>query len=355
LKQGLTYGFTGPSVLRFTIERDRGETAMKAALLVEPGKIVIREVPTPVPGEGDVLIKIFLAGVCGTDYALYSGEIGGPLPLIPGHEAVGQVAALGSGVKSLAVGQHVTFQPNFPCGKCEPCQEGRDNVCLRKVRLGLDVHGVFAEYVAVPHSFVWPLPEGLPYQTAVFAEPLAVALHGVKRGPTRPGERVLVYGTGIIGLLSLQLALLRGGQVAAFDISEPRLAIAKKLGATQIFSSAAELEKRGGSFHVIYETSGTPEALARAVKLCAPAGLIVMTGLPATDFPVPTVQIVRKELSILGSMIYTDEFPEVLQLLRGQKINIEPLRSTTYPLEDAARAFGEFRSPGRIKSLIRMD
>jgi 2-desacetyl-2-hydroxyethyl bacteriochlorophyllide A dehydrogenase len=328
---------------------------MKAALLVEPGKIEIREVPTPVPGEGDVLIKIVLAGVCGTDYALYSGEIRGRLPLIPGHEAVGEITALGTGVKDLTVGQRVTIQPNFPCGKCEPCREGRGNVCLQKVRLGLDVHGVFAQYVAVPHLFVWPLPEGLPYETAVFAEPLAVALHGVKRNPPRPGDRVLVYGTGIIGLLSIQLSLLRGGRVSAYDISEPRLAIARKLGATQTLSSVAELEKGFGSFHVVYETSGTTEALAQAVKLCAPAGRIVMTGLPATDFPVPAVQIVRKELSIFGSMIYTDEFPEVLELLRRQEIKVEALRSTTYPLDDAAHAFEEFRSPGRIKTLIRID
>jgi 2-desacetyl-2-hydroxyethyl bacteriochlorophyllide A dehydrogenase len=328
---------------------------MKAALLVAPGKIEIREVPTPVPGEGDVLIKVALAGVCGTDYAFYSGEISGPLPLIPGHEAVGEIAALGTGIKDLTVGLRVTLQPNFPCGNCKPCREGRGNVCLQKIRLGLDIHGVFAQYVAVPRPFVWPLPERLTYETAVFAEPLAVALHTIKRDPTRPGERVLVYGTGVIGLLLVQLAVLAGGRITAFDISKPRLAVARQLGITQTISSTPDLEKEFGSFHLVYETSGTTEALAQAVKLCAPAGRIVLTGLPATDFPVPAVQIVRKELSILGSMIYTDEFPEVLELLRRQEIKVEPLRSTTYSLDDVAHAFEEFRSPGRIKTLIRID
>jgi D-arabinose 1-dehydrogenase-like Zn-dependent alcohol dehydrogenase len=118
---------------------------MKAALLVEPRKVEIREVPTPAPGKGEVLIRVREGGICGTDYALFLGKLPGKLPIIPGHEAVGDIAALGPEVEGRGIEERVTVQPNFSCGKCPSCLNGRENICLNKIRLGLDRNGVFSQ------------------------------------------------------------------------------------------------------------------------------------------------------------------------------------------------------------------
>jgi 2-desacetyl-2-hydroxyethyl bacteriochlorophyllide A dehydrogenase len=325
---------------------------MKAGVLVAPKRIEIVDVPNPVPGDGEVLIRIRQAGICGTDYALFSGHLPVSYPIIPGHEGVGEIAALGPNARRFSVGDRVTLQPNFPCGACPLCRSGRGNVCRDKVRLGLDIHGVFAEYVSIPQEYVWRLPEDLPYSTAVFTEPLAVAVHGLRKSPPSPGESVLVYGTGVIGLLWVQLALLAKGSVTAFDTAVPRLDLAKDLGAGRVISSIDNLLKERSSFSVIYETSGAPEAFGHSVELSAPGGRIVLAGLPPGDSGVSTSQIVRRELIVMGSIIYNDEFPEALKLLHGGDMKVQALTSGTYPLEKTFQAFEEFRSPHRVKTVI---
>jgi L-iditol 2-dehydrogenase len=327
---------------------------MKAAVLLGPQEVDIREVPTPKPGIGEVLIRIKEAGICGTDYALYSGKLVTKFPIIPGHEATGEVAALGPEVKGVGIGDRVTIQPNFFCGKCPMCLKGLGNICLNKLRLGLDIDGVFAQYIAVPEKSVWRLPRNLSFSLGTLIEPLSVALHGIEKFPPAPGEKVLVFGVGVIGLLFVQLAVLAEGWVAAFDIAEPRLAMAMELGVREAFVSMADLEKEAGSFSIVYETSGTAEALSHIVRLCSPGGRVVLTGLPDGEFPVSSTQIVRKELIVQGSMIYNDEFQTAIDLLNKGKIRTDLLISGTYPLEELAQAMEDFRSPKRVKTLIEM-
>ncbi|MGQ9645830.1 MAG: zinc-dependent alcohol dehydrogenase [Thermodesulfobacteriota bacterium] len=325
---------------------------MKAAVLVGPRKVEIREVPTPQPQRGEVLVKLKAAGICGTDYALFSGNLATKFPLIPGHEATGEVTAFGPEVKGVTLGQRIVIQPNLFCGKCSMCQKGRENICLNKVRLGLDIDGVFAQFIAVPQKNIWPLPEDLSFSVATLTEPLSVAVHAIEKCPPAPGEKVLVYGAGIIGLLSVQLAVLAEAWVAAFDIAEPRLALAMELGAKEAFYSMADLEKERGSFSIVYETSGVPEALSHIVRLCSPGGRVVLTGLPESEFPLSTTQIVRKELVVQGSMIYTDEFRTAIDLLKQRKIRTDLLFSETYPLERLPEAMESFKSSKRVKTLI---
>ncbi len=203
---------------------------MKAALLVGPQKIEIRDLPVPVPREGEVLVRVREAGICGTDFAKYRGDLGGNFPVVAGHEAVGEIAALGPGVVGMRIGERVAIQPNFACGQCETCRSGRENICPSRVRLGLDVDGVFAEYVTAPRKYVWTLPEGLSDSAAALTEPLSVALHGFQKSAPAAGDRVLVYGTGTIGLFYVRLAVLAGARVSAFNTSAPRLEVARKLG-----------------------------------------------------------------------------------------------------------------------------
>lgn len=198
---------------------------MKAAVLVEPLKMEIKDVPVPEPGPGEVRLRVMLAGLCGSDHTLYHGGFGVPLPVIPGHEAVGRIEKLGSGVSGLAVGQRVTIQPNLSCGVCPLCVAGNKNICPSKIRVGVDANGVLAEYVKVPANCVWPIPDGLEDEAAVFTEPIAVAVHAMKITAPQEGDRTLIFGAGAIGLLVQQMAALNGAEVTACDLRKVGLTL----------------------------------------------------------------------------------------------------------------------------------
>ncbi len=328
---------------------------MRAAVLEQTTKLTIRDLPDPVPGAGEVVIAITLAGVCGTDYSLYNGKFSVPLPVVPGHEGIGVVKETGPGVSNVAVGQRVVIQPNFACWACDLCNSKLDNICPEKVRLGLDINGVFAQYVKVPARYVWPVPEGLDDRTAALTEPLAVAAHGVKILPPAKGDRVLIIGAGVIGLMTLLLAKLEGAKVTVLDLLTEHLSMAENMGADSTYQVGGRNgEPEPSSFDLIYETSGAPSGLADAIGLAAPGGRIALQGLPGTEHPVSTTMIVRKELTIRGSMIYTDEFPGVLELLKSGRIDPTPLISGVIGLDDIDNALKNFTSPDRFKVLVSL-
>ena len=327
---------------------------MKTALLIEPRKLIIADTPTPGPGPGEVLIRVSLAGICGSDHTLYHGRFGVPMPVIPGHEAIGRIEEIGDGVSGLAVGQRVTVQPNFSCGSCALCLAGHKNICPSKVRLGVDTNGVFAEFVKVPAGYVWPVPDGLEDDVAVFTEPVAVIVHAMNIRAPQDGDRTMIFGAGVMGLLALQLAAAKGAEVTACDIVESRLEMAKQLGASRIIGTKEPVESFYGAFDVIYETSGAPGALDQVIRLAAPLGKIVILGLPGKDHPVPTDLIVRKELQIMGSLIYTNEFPESMDILKSGKIKTDLLNTGKLSLNELDNALREFTSPERLKMLVEI-
>jgi len=327
---------------------------MRAALLIEPRKLVIKEVPKPEPGPKDVRIRVLLGGICGSDHTLYHGGFGVPLPVIPGHEAIGRIESIGDGVTGLAIGQRVTVQPNVACGDCHLCRAGQKNLCPSKVRLGVDKNGVFAEFAVVPADYVWPVPDDIEDEVAVFTEPLAVTVHAMNIWKPRTGDRALIFGAGIMGLLTLQLAALHSAEVAACDLVETRLAMAEQLGALRTIGPGESFETFYNTFDVIYETSGAPVALEQVIRLAAPKGKIVILSLPGKDNPVPTNMIVRKELQIMGSLIYTDEFPESMALLNSGRIQTAPLKTGVLSLNELDEGLREFTSPDRMKMLVRI-
>jgi L-iditol 2-dehydrogenase len=330
------------------------EVFMKAAVLVEPGHLVVKDVPMPQPGPDDVLIQVTLAGVCGSDASFFHGKIVAPLPVIPGHEAVGRIVECGENVTRLKVGQRVTIQPNFSCRTCPVCLAGRQNICPSKIRLGIDTDGVFAEYVKVPAAYVWPIPEALGDETAVFAEPSAVACHCLKILTPREGNRVLIFGAGVIGLLTLQLAKLHTAEITAYDINPNHLLLAQRVGASHIIASPEETGRFHNRFDVIYETSGAESALSQTIELAAPAAKIVLLGLPARAYPLSATMIVRKELQISGSIIYTDEFPDAIDNLLSGRIQTEPLISGRLSLAELNRSLSDLSSPDRVKMLVNV-
>lgn len=327
---------------------------MKAAILTDVGKIVVEDTAVPACGRDEVLIRVKLGGICGSDHTLYHGRFGVPLPVIPGHEAVGIVESMGEGVTGLETGQRVTIQPNFSCGQCALCTSGHGNTCPSKIRLGVDTNGVFAEFVNVPARYVWKIPDPIPDEVAVFAEPLAVGVHAMRITAPNPGDNVLIFGAGIMGLLVLQLAVSRGAKVTACDLAKERLSLANQLGASEILGPDTSHEDYDNTFDVIYETSGVPMALDRVIRLAAPLGKIVVLSLPGKDHAIPIDMVVRKELVIKGSLIYTVEFPEALEILQSGKVKTGPLATGRVSLMELNQFMRSFASPERVKTLVEI-
>lgn len=327
---------------------------MKAIVLTEPKRMELKEMPMPSPGKGEVLVRVRQVGICGSDYSKYLGYLGGIMPVIPGHEAIGEIAAVGPEVEGVRIGERVAIQPNFACGICEICKSGLENLCPNKIRLGIDANGAFAEFVVVPRRYVWSLPDGISDPDAALIEPLAVAVHGIAKFPPTAKDRVLIYGVGAIGMFFVQLAALSGARVTVIDIAEQRLEVARKLGAAETFNSAEALEAASGGFTVVFETSGWAGALRQIINWCAPAARILLTGLPKEDSTFPTTLITRKELTIQGAIIYRDEFGEAIDLLKNGKIRTDLFITNVYPLEELPRVIVDFPSPSRVKDLIRI-
>lgn len=314
----------------------------------------VEEVAMPVPEENELLLRVRLAGICGSDSSLFQGKLHVPFPVIPGHEAIGIVEAAGSANSKYAVGQRVVIQPNISCGHCPQCLKGLPNICPEKLRLGIDRNGVFAEYIVVPENSVWAVPDTMRDEDAVFIEPLAVALHGVKFAIPCSSDNVLILGAGVIGQLVLQLVRQYDCGITACDLVESRLELAGSMGAGQVVNGLEMLEDKQACFDVIYETSGSPAALHHAIELAAPGGKIVLLGLPGQNHMTSSNMIVRKELHIVGSMIYVDEFPQVIDILKNNIINTRPLISGLISLEQLSDTLTDFNHPQRMKTLVKI-
>ncbi len=327
---------------------------MKAAVIKKAGHIQVENVATPVPGVGEVRVAVRLGGICGSDNSMFHGKLPAPFPLIPGHEAIGTVESMGEKVSGFKVGQRVTVHPNYFCGECDLCKQGLTNICRSKIRLGVDINGVFADFVVVPAKALYPVPDSLADEVAVLVEPLAVSLHGVKQAHIASKDNVLIFGAGVVGQLALQLALQYTAKVTNCDLIASRLELARKMGAQRVISDQDELASCQNTFDVVFETSGAPSGLEQCINLAAPGGKIVLLGLPGQSHPVSTVPIVRKELTIKGSMIYTTEIPESLELLAKGVINTQALVSNVIELEDLQAALEGFSSPQRMKTLVKI-
>lgn len=332
---------------------------MIAAVLRGPRAVVLASVPSPTPGPADVVVRVTAAGLCGTDYRIWTGERPVRYPLVMGHEFVGTVAAVGAAVTNVSVGQAVAVEPNYSCGVCALCREGNRNLCLSRVAVGIDVDGGFAEEAVVPGRCCWPAPPGLTTARLLLAEPLAVVVRAVDRGAPAAGETAAVLGVGSLGLLAVQVLKARGCRVLAVARSTRRLALARELGAEAVALSGADDDTAAArafsgreGVDLVVETAGTPSAVEQAVNLCRPGGRVVLTGLPHEATALNFFWVVRRELRIIGSMIYQNEFPEAMRLLAAGAVQTDRLLSRTFPLARLDEAFQAHRSPDSIKVAV---
>lgn len=335
---------------------------MKAAVLVRPRELHVGPADVPAVGPADALVRVSIAGLCGTDYRIWTGERPVVYPRVMGHELVGRVEATGADVRRVRAGDRVVVEPNYSCGRCPLCREGNRNLCLSRTAIGIDVDGGFAELVRVPARCCWPVSSGVADDVLVLAEPLAVVVRAVNRGSPRRGERVAVLGAGTLGLLALQVLAARGASVLVVARSSRRLALARSLGASATHAladgaaadAAAAFSGREGVALVI-ETAGTPDAVEDALALVRPGGRVVLTGLPHQPTAVSFFGVVRREITIQGSMIYQDEFPEAVRLLETGEVQSGPLLTDRFALEAIGEAFRAHRDPDSIKVAIIPD
>jgi L-iditol 2-dehydrogenase len=351
---------------------------MKAALLHAPRDLRIERAAPPVPGPDEVLVGVTMAGLCGTDYSIWTGARAVRYPRIMGHELVGRVRAVADGVTHVREGDAVVIEPNYSCGGCPLCREGNRNLCLARTAVGIDVDGGFAELVRVPSRCCWLAPANVTDEALLVTEPLAVVVRAVNRAAPRAGQSAAVVGAGTLGLLALQVLRARGLRVLVVSRTDRRFALARRLGAEATHAirpsaaerrgagsadadadeSAADLERTARVFSgregvdVVVETAGTADAVNHALALVRPGGRVVLTGLPHEPTPVRFFAVVRREVTVLGSMIYQDEFGEALGLVATGAVQGTPLLTHRFGLDALGEAFIAHRDPASIKVAV---
>ncbi|HCA46325.1 MAG TPA: alcohol dehydrogenase [Armatimonadetes bacterium] len=332
---------------------------MKAAVIVAPHEVEIREVERPSPGPGEALLQIEAAGVCGSDLHAYEGTQ--PFfryPQIGGHEVVGTVVGLVPHEEPLdpipgrvqphppAVGERVVLDPSMPCGGCYPCRTGRYNCCERMRVLGVHAPGAFAEFMVAPLECLQGVSAGLSADAAVMIEPLSIGVESTTRARVTEADSVLIIGAGTIGLCVLQVCRSRGARVAVSDLSPGRLELARELGATAALSPAegdmreALADVLGASGpSVVIEAVGRAATVLQALDLVAASGRVVMIGLCTEEICIPGALMVRKELDFLGSRLHGGTIPVAATLVEGGQARPERLVTHHMSLEETEEAF----------------
>jgi 2-desacetyl-2-hydroxyethyl bacteriochlorophyllide A dehydrogenase len=325
---------------------------VRAIIIDRPGSVRVADVPVPVPGDHQVLIRVECCGVCGTDLHILAGEFPPtPYPITPGHEFAGTVASVGpSGPSGLSAGDRVAVDPSLYCGHCRKCRAGRDNLCENWAAIGDTVSGAFAEYVVVPASNVYRLPGHLDAQLGAMAEPLACAVHGLRRlGPVF-GQSAVVVGAGTMGLLLTQLLVRAGaGPVAVLDRVPDRLAVARKLGAAETATDAGLLG--GARFEIAVDATGVPEAIEMAIDLLDRGGRMLVFGVSPAEatIRVSPFRVYNDELTITGSMAILRSFAEAVDLLASGAVDPRPLLREPLPLDRFGEAVDKVRAGEGIK------
>jgi 2-desacetyl-2-hydroxyethyl bacteriochlorophyllide A dehydrogenase len=332
---------------------------VNAAVLRSPRSLTVGPSAIPEIGPEDALVRVDMAGLCGTDYRIWSGDRPVTYPLIMGHEFVGRIEAVGAGVPQLRVGQRVVAEPNYSCRRCPLCLEGNRNLCARRTAIGIDVDGAFADLARLPARCCWPVADSVSDDEAVMTEPLAVVVRAVNRGAPKPQETAAVVGAGTLGLLALQVLRAAGARVLVVSRSARRFGLARELGAAEAHAVAdGPLDDAARRFSgregvdLVIETAGTAEAVNHAVALVRPGGRVVLTGLPHEPTTLSFFPIVRHEISIVGSMIYQDEFPQALALLEAGRVRTGPLLTHRFELGAIDTAFAAHREPDSIKVIV---
>lgn len=334
---------------------------MRAAVYKGKDTLAIEDIPVPVAGSGEVIVKVKYCGICGSDVRLFS-EGFFPTGLVIGHEFCGTIYETGAGVEGWAIGDRVTAIPALNCGKCSFCLSGARHHCNDLQLLGINdgMHGAFAEYVKVDARMLHHLPDEVTDDEAANIEPCAVSLRAVNRSGIRIGDSVAVFGTGSIGLFALQLSRLAGAtSIYAIEPAASRAQVADILGADETINPEntdiiQEITSHTGmGADVAFVCSAAPPVLQQAVDAVRPGGKVVIIGGGLSAEVIPEYWM-WKEVEVKGSFAYIDEFDQALELFRQGKVKTEGMISDVIGLEKLPQAMLDLSQPtSQIKVLVQ--
>ena len=332
-------------------------------VLRAPSDLVLDEVARPQPGPGQVLVRVTHSGVCGTDYKIYNGSIRVPYPLIPGHEMAGELVDVGNTRGGPAVGDRVIIDPETYDGTCFYCQKGLTNLCPNGTLIGRDVNGGFAEYLMVPATQVFKLPDSIDDRTAPMIQVLTTCLHAQRQVEIFPGDTVAVIGLGVTGQLHVQLAKARGARVIGITRSAEKRAMAEKLGADvtipggdNVIEQLRELtEGRGADLTI--ETTGVLKQLEHSVHMTRYGGKVLMFGIyTAKEGALPFYDLYFKEVSLISARVAKPEdYTACIALVERGQVKLAPLVSDVMPLGELKAAIGLLGSDSGQRMKIIMD
>jgi len=340
---------------------------MKALVLEEYNKFVLKEVEKPQIQPDEVLVRIQACSICGSDVHGMDGSTGRRIPpVIMGHEAAGIIEQVGEKVKGWNAGDRVTFDSTLYCGECEFCKRGEVNLCDNRRVFGVSCgeyrfNGAFAEYAAVNQRILYKLPEEVSFLQAAMIEPLSIAVHAVRVSNIAQDQDVAVVGTGMIGLLLVQVLAAKGcRKLIAVDVDDDKLALAKRFGATHIVNSKGDAVKeilditQGRGLDASFEAVGIEVTGNIAIKSLRKGGTAVLVGNLSAMESLPVQAIVTRQLSVLGSCASAGEYDECIQLIAEKKVDVEAFVSASAPLDEGSEWFKRLyaKEPGLMKVIL---
>ena len=368
VKTAVTAGMTVAAETTVPAETAMGESAgvwptgtMRTLQMAGPGRLEVAEVDIPGPATGQVLVQVDHVGICGTDVHLLSGHSAYVIrgltryPIRFGHEWSGTVVAVGDGVPGDWVGNTVVGEPFLSCGQCAVCRSGRYNLCPQRDEIGVRgaVPGAAAEYYRVPVTNIARVPDGVPGEHALMAEPSVTVLHSFETAGIQPGERVAVIGTGAIGLIAVQLAVSLGCRVDVLGIDEAGLRAATANGAR---ATMAPDDADDDAYDVVLDATGASTLGPTLTRIAAIGGRILQVGIPGR--PVDGVDLavfVTKGLTLTGVLGGVHLLPRALELIAGGSIRPAALLEGVVPVADAQAAFTRADAPGRDRPKLVLD
>ncbi|MCK4794054.1 MAG: zinc-binding alcohol dehydrogenase family protein [Desulfobacteraceae bacterium] len=338
---------------------------MKALYIVEPGKTELRDIDQPVPAKGEILLRVGMVGLCGSDLNAFRGAFTlQEYPVILGHEIGAIIEQVGRDVpERLCPGMRVTVLPYENCGQCSSCRHGRPNACQDNRTMGVRRPGAMARYITVPWERLYP-SEKLTVKSLALVEPLAVGFHAVDRGQVGSSDTVAIIGCGMVGLGAVAGSSARGAKVLAIDIDDAKLEIARQAGAIQTINSAktdlhralAELTDGQGP-EVIIEAVGLPATFRSAVEEVMYTGRVIYIGYAKGSLEYPPDLFVRKELDIYGSRNCLGDFPGVIEWLEADRFPVDQAVTSVVPLAEGGKALAQWsENPAAVtKILVDLD
>ncbi len=339
---------------------------MRAALYTGRRVLELVDAPKPVPGPGEIVVKVVACGVCHTD--LHYTDHGVPTakkpPIILGHEASGLVDEVGPQVTAWKPGDRVLLPAVLTCGFCEMCRIGRENICLNMAMFGNHIEGAFAEYVKAPAKDVIALPAGLPLREAcVIADAGSTPYHAVThRAKVRPGERVVVFGCGGVGINTVQFAAAAGARVIAVDLAQRKLEYAREFGAGDVVNAGEEKDVvkklralTSGGADVAFECIGSAVTIKQAMDSVRRGGRTCIVGFCDKPVELNAGRLMFYEQEIIGSLgCRPVDYPRIIEMALAGRVRIAPLVTGRFPLEQINDAFDALRAGAGLRNIVTM-